>query len=548
LENDDFDEDTPNDHSSEVGANKDLSTPSPSPERSTSSSALSKMHLPSFSHNKEKDNKKKKNDLHITSVPADIPMKNHPSRRSSDVSRFNLSNDIIPVPDDKAQDKKITDLLRTKDISRRASAPLPPQILDAISKTHDPTVLITTNTTTTTSTNNNNTNNENPINTSSGEEDVNNDNNAASTSVTNLANVDSADPTSKEVPIKKQGIMLRSKKNESESTIDPDKDPEKVFELKKKLGRGKYGQVYKAYNKKENRIVALKIMPVTDEEKESTQTEIKILQECKSPYIIGYYGSYLKDDFLWLEMEYCDQGSAADLMRKNDRAFTEKEIAPYVKQMLLGLEYLHSQKKIHRDIKAANIMFNSHGEAKLGDFGVSARLDSTLAQRKTFIGTPYWMAPEILMEMGYDRKVDIWSLGITCIEMVEMKPPFFNKDPMHVMFSIVKHPAPTLSEPEKFSPEFNDFISKCLQKEPENRLTSTELLKHPFVANVVLEERTKVTDSDKLLAAGMLETDKEQIKLDPEEIKKATLEATGGAVLVQEKPKKRNQKETKKNS
>jgi len=185
-------------------------------------------------------------------------------------------------------------------------------------------------------------------------------------------------------------------------------------------------------------------------------------------------------------------------------------------------------------------MFNSNGEAKLGDFGVSARLDSTLAQRKTFIGTPYWMAPEILMEMGYDRKVDIWSLGITCIEMVEMKPPFFNKDPMHVMFSIVKHPAPTLSEPEKFSPEFNDFISKCLQKEPENRLTSTELLKHPFVANVVLEERTKVTDSDKLLAAGMLDADKEQIKLDPEEIKKSTLEATGGAVLVlEEKPKKK---------
>jgi len=184
-------------------------------------------------------------------------------------------------------------------------------------------------------------------------------------------------------------------------------------------------------------------------------------------------------------------------------------------------------------------MFNSNGEAKLGDFGVSARLDSTLAQRKTFIGTPYWMAPEILMEMGYDRKVDIWSLGITCIEMVEMKPPFFNKDPMHVMFSIVKHPAPTLSEPEKFSPEFNDFISKCLQKEPENRLTSTELLKHPFVANVVLEERTKVTDSDKLLAAGMLDADKEQIKLDPEEIKKSTLEATGGAIVLEEKPKKK---------
>jgi len=485
--------------------------------------------------------KKSKRDLHISSVPADIPMKNHPSRRSSEASRFNQSIDLPPAQDDKPQDKKITDL--RKDQSRRASAPLPPQILDAINKSHDPNVLITTSTT---NNNNSNTNNENPANNvSSSGEVVNNDRDAVSTSVTSLTNSDSSDPTSKEAPIKKQGIMLRSKKNESESTLDPDKDPEKVFELKKKLGRGKYGQVYKAYNKKENRIVALKIMPVTDEEKESTQTEIKILQECKSPYIIGYYGSYLKDDFLWLEMEYCDQGSAADLMRKNDRAFTEKEIAPYVKQMLLGLEYMHAQKKIHRDIKAANIMFNSNGEAKLGDFGVSARLDSTLAQRKTFIGTPYWMAPEILMEMGYDRKVDIWSLGITCIEMVEMKPPFFNKDPMHVMFSIVKHPAPTLSEPEKFSPEFNDFISKCLQKEPENRLTSTELLKHPFVANVVLEERTKVTDSDKLLAAGMLDADKEQIKLDPEEIKKSTLEATGGAILVLKKKQKKKKKSKK---
>jgi len=205
------------------------------------------------------------------------------------------------------------------------------------------------------------------------------------------------------------------------------------------------------------------------------------------------------------------------------------------------------KKKIHRDIKAANIMFNSSGDAKLGDFGVSARLDSTLAQRKTLIGTPYWMAPEILLEMGYDRKVDIWSLGITCIEMAEMKPPFFNKDPMHVMFSIVKHDSPTLTEPAKFSTEFNDFIAKCLQKEAEARPTATELLKHPFVANVVLEQRTEMTDSDKLLAAGML--DDEQIKLDPDEIKKSTLEAGGGFILPRDdKPpaKKEVKKKVKK--
>jgi len=270
LENDDFDEDTPNDHSMD-GSNKEIPTPSPIIEKSSSSSALSKMHLPSFHRDKDKDDKKnkQKRDLHISSVPADIPMKNHPSRRSSEASRFNHSNDLPPVQDDKPPDKKITEL-RVKDQSRRASAPLPPQILDAIHKSHDPNVLITTTTTSTNNNNNNtNINNENPANNvSSNGENVNNDRDAVSTSVTSLTNSDSSDPTSKEVPIKKQGIMLRSKKNESESTIDPDKDPEKVFELKKKLGRGKYGQVYKAYNKKENRIVALKIMPVTDEEKE----------------------------------------------------------------------------------------------------------------------------------------------------------------------------------------------------------------------------------------------------------------------------------------
>jgi len=495
-------------------------------------------------------------------------MKNHPHRRSVEVSKF------AHYGDSDSQEVMARRFSEDQMSNKRGSAPTPisplelkPQDFVTNINNNNHQMMITTTTTTTTATpttmtttiiipttefvNNQNNPSENKINPNSSDP-IDNNNIAPLPTISeiNSANSDTANliTSPKEAKRQHKGIMGARKKNElGESILDPDKDPEKIFELKKKLGRGKYGQVYKAYNKKESRIVALKIMPVTDEEKESTQTEIKILQECKSPYIIGYYGSYLKDDFLWLEMEYCDQGSAADLMRKNDHPFTEKEIARYVKQMLLGLEYLHTQKKIHRDIKAANVMFNSHGEAKLGDFGVSARLDSTLAQRKTFIGTPYWMAPEILMEMGYDRKVDIWSLGITCIEMAEMKPPFFNRDPMHVMFCIVKNASPTLTEPEKYSPEFNDFISKCLQKEPEDRLTAPELIKHPFIANVILEKRTEVTDSEKLLAAGMLDVD-EEIKLDPDEIKSTTKEVSADNGAMEGKPpvKREIKKKTKK--
>lgn len=154
-----------------------------------------------------------------------------------------------------------------------------------------------------------------------------------------------------------------------------------------------------------------------------------------------------------------------------------------MKDALKGLHYLHSLRKIHRDIKAGNILLNDKGEGKLADFGVSGQLSDTMAKRQTVIGTPFWMAPEVIQEVGYDVKADIWSLGITAIEIAEGKPPYANIHPMRAIFMIPSKPPPKLSEADRFSKEFNDFIAKCLIKNPEQRPTAADMLKHPFLAN-----------------------------------------------------------------
>jgi len=182
-------------------------------------------------------------------------------------------------------------------------------------------------------------------------------------------------------------------------------------------------------------------------------------------------------------MEYCGAGSVADLMRITDKMLNEEQIAVVTKDALKGLVYLHGMMKIHRDIKAGNILLNNKGEGKLADFGVSGQLSDTMAKRQTVIGTPFWMAPEVIQEVGYDVKADVWSLGITCIEMAEGKPPYSNIHPMRAIFMIPSRPPPKLTEPEKWSKELNDFIALCLTKNPEQRPSATELLKHSFVVN-----------------------------------------------------------------
>jgi len=263
------------------------------------------------------------------------------------------------------------------------------------------------------------------------------------------------------------------------------KDPEKEFQLLEKLGEGSYGSVWKAMHKPTGSIVAVKRVPI-DNDLEDIMKEIDFMKSCRSPYIVRYFGSYFKENELWIVMEYCGAGSVCDIMKICDKTLTEDQISVVCKDVLNGLSYLHGLRKIHRDIKAGNILLNSKGASKLADFGVSGQLSDTMAKRQTVIGTPFWMAPEVIQEVGYDVKADIWSLGITCIEMAESKPPYSNVHPMRAIFMIPSRAPPRLTEPEKWSDEFNEFVAKCLTKNPDQRPSATDLLLHPFIQKAKL--------------------------------------------------------------
>eukprot|EP01095_Lingulamoeba_sp_RSL-Kostka_P011374 TRINITY_DN42_c2_g3_i1.p1 TRINITY_DN42_c2_g3~~TRINITY_DN42_c2_g3_i1.p1 ORF type:complete len:483 (+),score=190.62 TRINITY_DN42_c2_g3_i1:227-1675(+) len=261
------------------------------------------------------------------------------------------------------------------------------------------------------------------------------------------------------------------------------KDPLKYYTLLEKLGEGSYGSVYKAVNKKTKEVVAIKQVPI-DEDLEELRKEINIMKECQSPFIVTYHGTFFKGvEEVWIVMEFCAAGSVADIMCVLERPLDENQIAVVCKFVLKGLEYLHSPKlrKIHRDIKAGNILLNNQGHAKLADFGVAGHLSDVMAKRNTVIGTPFWMAPEVVKEVGYDSKADIWSLGITAIEMAEMRPPYSDMHPMRAIFHIPSRDPPTLTDPNQWSDDFNDFIASCLIKDPTDRPTSKELLNHPFI-------------------------------------------------------------------
>ncbi|GAU87815.1 hypothetical protein RvY_00612 [Ramazzottius varieornatus] len=258
--------------------------------------------------------------------------------------------------------------------------------------------------------------------------------------------------------------------------------PEEVFDIICKLGEGSYGSVFKAVEKDSGVIVAIKQVPLDSGLQDIIQ-EISIMQKCDSPHVVKYYGSYFRDSELLIVMEFCDGGSVSDIMRSRKKTLSEEEVATVMRDTLLGLQYLHHIRKIHRDIKAGNILLTTDGNAKLADFGVAGQLTDTMAKRNTLIGTPYWMAPEVIQEIGYGCGCDVWSLGITALEMAEGKPPYCEMHPMRAMFMIPTKNPPTFREPEKWSPAFVDFVSRCLVKNPDERATATELLKHPFIKN-----------------------------------------------------------------
>ncbi|KJH41123.1 kinase domain protein [Dictyocaulus viviparus] len=260
------------------------------------------------------------------------------------------------------------------------------------------------------------------------------------------------------------------------------KQPEEVFDIVGKLGEGSYGSVHKAIHRESGHTLAIKKVPV-DTDLQEIIKEISIMQQCDSKYVVKYYGSYFKNSDLWIVMEYCGAGSVSDIMRLRRKTLNEREMSVVLRDTLQGLRYLHDLKKIHRDIKAGNILLNTDGQAKLADFGVAGQLTDTMAKRNTVIGTPFWMAPEVIEEIGYDTKADIWSLGITAIEMAEGRPPYADIHPMRAIFMIPTKPPPTFKKPDEWSEEFNDFIKQCLVKKAEDRKTASQLVEHAFTAN-----------------------------------------------------------------
>ncbi|XP_034433024.1 TRAF2 and NCK interacting kinase a isoform X8 [Hippoglossus hippoglossus] len=286
------------------------------------------------------------------------------------------------------------------------------------------------------------------------------------------------------------------------------RDPAGIFELVELVGNGTYGQVYKGRHVKTGQLAAIKVMDVTGDEEEEIKAEINMLKKYSHHRNIAtYYGAFIKknppgvDDQLWLVMEFCGAGSVTDLIKNTKGNSLKEEWTAYIcREILRGLTHLHQHKVIHRDIKGQNVLLTENAEVKLVDFGVSAQLDRTVGRRNTFIGTPYWMAPEVIAcdenpEATYDFKSDLWSLGITAIEMAEGAPPLCDMHPMRALFLIPRNPAPRLKS-KKWSKKFQSFIESCLVKSHGQRPSTEQLLKHPFIRDLPNERQVRIQLKD----------------------------------------------------
>ncbi|XP_062913255.1 serine/threonine-protein kinase 10-like isoform X2 [Mobula hypostoma] len=272
--------------------------------------------------------------------------------------------------------------------------------------------------------------------------------------------------------------------------VKRDVDPEAVWKIVGELGDGAFGKVFKALNKETGAVAAAKVISsLNEEELEDYMVEINILGSCDHPNIVKLLDAFYYNNNLWILTEFCAGGAVDAIMLELERGLTEPQIRVICRQMLEALDYLHSNKIIHRDLKAGNVLLTQEGDIKLADFGVSAKNTHTIQRRTSFIGTPYWMAPEVvrcetMKDAPYDHKADIWSLGITLIELAEMEPPHHELNPMRVLLKITKAPPPTLTVSSQWSLHFKDFLRRALEKNVDDRWCTKQLLQHPFMASV----------------------------------------------------------------
>jgi len=259
-------------------------------------------------------------------------------------------------------------------------------------------------------------------------------------------------------------------------------DPTKIYLNPTKIGEGAAGEVFLATDTKTNEQIAIKKMPLNAQNIKLLTSEIHIMKESTHPNVVRYLDSFRVEDKLWVAMEYMGGGCLTEILEQfEDVQMAEGNIAWVCQETLKGLAYIHSLHRIHRDIKSDNILLGSGGEVKIADFGYAAQLTQQKNKRQTIVGTPYWMAPELIRGQEYDTKVDIWSLGIMIMEMAEGEPPYMEFPPLRALFLITTKGIPDLKEPSKWSQHFQNFVSLCLEKDPSQRPDASELLKHPFM-------------------------------------------------------------------
>lgn len=333
------------------------------------------------------------------------------------------------------------------------------------------------------------------------------------------------------------------------------REPAAYFDLVEVVGNGTYGQVYKGRHRRTGQLAAIKIMSVTEDEEEEIKLEINLLRKYSNHVNIArYYGAFIKkgqpdaqDDQLWLVMEFCGAGSVTDLVKATKaRSLKEDWIAYICREVLNGVNHLHNKKVIHRDIKGQNILLTENAEVKLVDFGVSAQLDRTVGRRNTFIGTPYWMAPEVIVcdeqpDATYDNRCDMWSIGITAIEMAESQPPLCDMHPMRALFLIPRSEPPKLKSRKSWSKKFREFVNVCLIKEYLQRPTAEQLLQHDFIRGSRAQDRKiRIEIKDFIDRArrrkGFSETDEDYGDGDEYDLAAVIQEEERGDTLVDEAP------------